>query len=85
LAPTPPALVGLIGAVTEVTLAPFGVPRAQALALGTILNIVLVAPPVALGGWAAALRLLRVLDTPNQGGLRQALGLAPLNSSAGEE
>jgi uncharacterized protein (TIRG00374 family) len=79
LAPTPPALVGLIGAVTEVTLAPFGVPRAQALALGTILNVVLVGPPVALGGWAAAVRLLRVLDAPNQGGLRQALGLAPLN------
>ena len=85
LAPTPPALVGLVGAVTEVTLAPFGVPRSQALVLGTILNVVLVGPPVALGGWAAAVRLLRLLDAPNQGGLRQALGLAPLNSSAGED
>jgi uncharacterized protein (TIRG00374 family) len=85
LAPTPPALVGLVGAVTEVTLAPFGVPRAQALVLGTILNVVLVGPPVALGGWAVAVRLLRLLDTPHRGGLRQALGLAPLNSSAGEE
>jgi uncharacterized membrane protein YbhN (UPF0104 family) len=85
LAPTPPALVGLVGAVTEVTLAPFGVPRAQALVLGTILNIVLVGPPVALGGWAAAVRLLRLLYTPNQGGLRQALGLAPLNPPLGDE
>lgn len=85
LAPTPPALVGLVGAVTEVTLAPFGVPRAQALALGTILNIVLVGPPVALGGWAAAIRLLRLLDAPRRGRLRQALGLAPLNSPVGEE
>jgi uncharacterized protein (TIRG00374 family) len=85
LAPTPPALVGLVGAVTEVTLAPFGVPRAQALVLGTILNIVLVGPPVALGGWAVAIRLLRLLDAPHRGGLRQALGLAPLNPSVGEE
>jgi hypothetical protein len=84
LAPTPPALVGLVGAVTEITLAPFGVPRAQALVLGTILNIVLVGPPVALGGWAAAARLLRLLEAPHQGGLRQALGLAPLDSSAGK-
>lgn len=85
LAPTPPALVGLVGAVTEVTLAPFGVPRAQALVLGAILNIVLVGPPVALGGWAAAVRLLRLLEAPNQGGLRQALGLAPLNSPIGKD
>lgn len=85
LAPTPPALVGLVGAVTEVTLSPFGVPRPQALVLGTILNVILVGPPVALGGWAAAVRLLRLLDAPHRGGLRQALGLAPLNSPAGEE
>jgi hypothetical protein len=87
LAPTPPALVGLVGAVTEVTLSPFGVPRAQALVLGTLLNIVLVGPPVALGGWATAVRLLRLLDTPNRGGLRQALGLAPVNvnPAVGEE
>jgi uncharacterized protein (TIRG00374 family) len=85
LAPTPPALVGLVGAVTEVTLAPFGVPRSQALVLGTILNVVLVGPPVALGSWAAAARLLRLLGTPHRGGLRQALGLAPLNSSVGED
>jgi uncharacterized protein (TIRG00374 family) len=85
LAPTPPALVGLVGAVAEVTLASFGVPRSQALVLGTILNVVLVAPPVALGGWATAVRLLRLLDTPHRGGLRQALGLAPLNSPASEE
>jgi uncharacterized membrane protein YbhN (UPF0104 family) len=83
LAPTPPALVGLVGAVAEVTLSPFGVPRAQALVVGTILNIVLVGPPVALGGWATAIRLLKLLDTPNRGRLRQALGLAPLNTPLG--
>jgi uncharacterized protein (TIRG00374 family) len=81
LVPTPPAMIGLVGAVTEGILVPFGVPAAQALALGTVLNAVLVGPPVVLGGWATGMRLLRVLATARGGQLRQALGLAPLESS----
>ena len=72
--PTPPAMIGVVGAVTVVVLAPFGVPPAQALALGTVLNVVLVAPPVLLGIWATWARLLRLPGSP--GRLHQALGLA---------
>ena len=81
LVPTPPAMIGLVGAVTEGVLIPFGVDQALALAIGTILNAVLVAPPVLLGGWAAGARLLRLLATARQGRLRRALGLAPLDTS----
>ena len=84
LAPTPPALIGLVGAVTEEALAPFGVLRTEALALGMVLNVVLVGPPVLLGGWAAGVRLLRLLAVPGRGGLRRAVGLAPLDPPAGE-
>jgi uncharacterized protein (TIRG00374 family) len=76
--PTPPAMIGVVGVVAVVVLAPFGVPPARALALGTVLNIVLVAPPVLLGIWAAWARLLRLPGTP--GRLRQALGLTPPES-----
>lgn len=56
LVPTPPALVGVIGAVTVLTLGWFGVPRSDAAALGLILNIILVAPLVLMGGIAAWMR-----------------------------
>ena len=72
--PTPPAMIGVVGAVTVAVLAPFGVPAAQALALGTVLNFVVVAPPVLLGIWATWARLLRVPG--DSGRLQQALGLA---------
>jgi uncharacterized protein (TIRG00374 family) len=72
--PTPPAMIGVVGAVTVVVLTPLGVPPAQALALGTVLNVVLVAPPVLLGIWATWVRLLRLPAAP--GRLHQALGLA---------
>lgn len=84
LAPTPPALIGLIGAVTQEALAPFGVPRYQALALGTMLNVVLVGPPVVLGGWVAGARLLRLLASHTPRRLRRALGLAPMKSQSGD-
>jgi len=72
--PTPPAMIGVVGAVTVAVLVPFGVPPAQALALGTVLNVVVVAPPVLLGIWATWARLLRL--TGDSGRLHQALGLA---------
>ncbi|MFO3797981.1 MAG: lysylphosphatidylglycerol synthase transmembrane domain-containing protein, partial [Anaerolineales bacterium] len=61
LAPTPPALIGVVGVVTEEVLTPFGVSPSEALAIGIILNGVLVAPLVALGGGFAGVRLLRWL------------------------
>jgi uncharacterized membrane protein YbhN (UPF0104 family) len=72
--PTPPAMIGVVGAVTVAVLVPFGVPPAQALALGTVLNVVVVAPPVLLGIWATWTRLLRLPG--DSGRLHQALGLA---------
>lgn len=84
LAPTPPALIGLIGAVTQEALAPFGVPRYQALALGTMLNVVLVGPPVVLGGWVAGVRLLRLVASKTPRRLQRALGLAPMKSRSGD-
>jgi uncharacterized membrane protein YbhN (UPF0104 family) len=81
--PTPPAMIGVVGAVTVVVLTPFGVPPARALAMGTVLNVVLVAPPVLLGIWATWTRLLRLPGVP--GRLHQALGLAtPGSSETGE-
>jgi uncharacterized membrane protein YbhN (UPF0104 family) len=80
LAPTPPALVGLIGAVTEEALAPFGVARPQALALGTMLNLVLVGPPVVLGGWVVGVRLMRLAASRAPRRLQRALGLDAMDS-----
>ncbi|MGD1993090.1 MAG: lysylphosphatidylglycerol synthase transmembrane domain-containing protein [Anaerolineae bacterium] len=85
LAPTPPALIGLIGAVTQEALTPFGVPRYQALALGTMLNVVLVGPPVIMGGWVAGVRLLRLVTSKTSHRLRRALGLTSMNLQSGDE
>ncbi len=60
LAPTPPALVGVVAGVTVVTLGWFGVPQTLAAALGLVLNIVLVGPLVLLGGWSAWLRFMNL-------------------------
>lgn len=52
LVPTPPALVGVIGAVTVMTLRWFEIVRVEATALGLALNVVLISPLVILGGWS---------------------------------
>jgi uncharacterized membrane protein YbhN (UPF0104 family) len=74
--PTPPAMIGVVGAVTVAVMAPFGVPPEQALAMGTVLNVVLVAPPLLLGMGATWARLLRLRGAPGSGRLRRALGLS---------
>ena len=38
-APTPPAMIGVVGAVTMAVLASFGVEPARGLALGTVFNV----------------------------------------------
>lgn len=73
--PTPPGMIGVVGAVTVAALTPFGVTPARALALGTVLNGVLVGPPVLLGAWAAWLRLWRLRTAPGATRMRAALGL----------
>ncbi len=57
--PAPPALIGVIGAVTELTLGWFDVPRTSAAAIGLTLNVLLVGPLVLLGGVAGWIRLTR--------------------------
>jgi uncharacterized protein (TIRG00374 family) len=86
-APTPPAMIGVVGAVTVAVLAPFGVEQTQALALGTVLNLVLVGPPVLLGGAALGVRLWRMGESLHLGGLRRAAGFGgpPENSSDVQE
>jgi uncharacterized protein (TIRG00374 family) len=51
LVPTPPALVGVVSAVAVMTLQWFGVAGEDALALGLVLNVVLIGPLVVIGGW----------------------------------
>jgi uncharacterized membrane protein YbhN (UPF0104 family) len=76
-APTPPAMIGVVGAVTMAVLDPFGVDPARGLALGTVLNAVLVGPPVLLGGIALWMRLWRLGEAISAGSLRHAAGLGP--------
>ena len=75
LAPTPPALIGVVTVVTEGVLVPFGVSLSEAFAIGVILNAVLVAPLIALGGGFAGMRLLRWLALPGRSPARYVLGL----------
>jgi uncharacterized protein (TIRG00374 family) len=86
-APTPPAMIGVVGAVTVAVLAPMGVDQTRALALGTVLNLVLVGPPVLLGGVALGIRLLRMGEALRPGSLRRAAGLgsSPDHSSDAQE
>ncbi len=62
LVPLPPGLVGVVSAVTVVTLGWFGLPRLETAALGVALNVVLVGPLVLLGGAAVWLRFARFTE-----------------------
>jgi uncharacterized membrane protein YbhN (UPF0104 family) len=89
LVPSPPALIGVVGAITVGLLTPLGVPTVTAVAMGTLLNVVMVAPLMLLGGWAVGVRLLRLLapgGTAAGRGVawRQALGLVGPNDRRGE-
>ena len=74
--PTPPAMIGVVGAVAVAVLSAFGVDQTRALALGTVLNVVLVGPPVLLGGVALWNRLWRLGEALNTRSLRRAAGLS---------
>lgn len=75
-APTPPAMIGVVGAVAVAVLAAFGVDQTRGLALGTVLNAVLVGPPVLLGGLALWNRLWRLGEAVTMRSLRRAAGLS---------
>jgi uncharacterized membrane protein YbhN (UPF0104 family) len=83
LVPTPPALLGVVGAVTVAVCVPFGIARVEALTLGTLLNAVMVLPTVLLGGWATGARLLRLFEPGRRGSLRQLFGLAATGGGRG--
>ncbi len=75
LLPQPPALVGTVLFVTQEVMVPLGLARAEALALGAALNLVMVLPVVIGGAWAASVRLGHLMLVPGGGGWRRALGL----------
>lgn len=52
IAPSPPALIGLMPGIAVAALSLYGVPPADGLAFGLVLNVVTVAPLVGLGSWA---------------------------------
>ncbi len=66
IAPSPPALVGVMHLIAVVVLSQYGVARPVAVGFGTVLNIVTVLPLVILGSGALWLQL-----TPLQVWLRQ--------------
>ena len=74
--PTPPAMIGVVGAVAVAVLSAFGVDQTRSLALGTVLNAVLIGPPVLLGGVALWNQLWRLGETLNLRSLRRAAGLS---------
>lgn len=57
IAPSPPALVGLMPGITVVVLSQYHVSQASALGCGLVLNVITVGPVVILGCWALLSRL----------------------------
>lgn len=74
--PTPPAMIGVVSAVTVVVLSAFGVDQTRGLSLGTVLNAVLVGPPVLMGSVALWNRLWRLGAGIDLYSLRRAAGLS---------
>lgn len=58
IVPSPPALVGVMHVIAVVALGEFGIPQSEALGFGIVMNIVLVAPLIVLGGIAFWQRLV---------------------------
>lgn len=52
IAPSPPALVGVMHLIAVIVLGQYGVAQPVAVGFGTVLNVVTVAPLIVLGGWA---------------------------------
>lgn len=74
--PTPPAMIGVVGAVTVAVLSAYGVDQTVSLAVGTVLNVVLVGPPVLIGSVALWNRLWRLGEAVSLHSLRRAAGLS---------
>jgi uncharacterized protein (TIRG00374 family) len=52
IAPSPPALVGVMHLIAVLVLGRYGVTQSVAVGFGIVLNVVTVAPLIILGGWA---------------------------------
>jgi uncharacterized membrane protein YbhN (UPF0104 family) len=58
IAPSPPALVGVIHLIAVVVLGQYGVTQSVAVGFGLVLNVVTIAPLIILGGWALGSRTI---------------------------
>jgi uncharacterized protein (TIRG00374 family) len=58
IAPSPPALVGVMHLIAVVVLGQYGVAQSVAVGFGLVLNVVTIAPLIVLGGWAIGSRTI---------------------------
>ncbi len=75
IVPTPPALVGVVSAVTIVTLDWFGFSGDRVAVAGLALNAVLVAPIALVGGWSTLYRFAHLTRLTLADRWRDSLGL----------
>jgi uncharacterized protein (TIRG00374 family) len=73
VAPSPPALVGVMHGIAVVVLGQYGVSQAVAFAFGLVLNLVVVAPLIILGSATLCLHLVPLLNVLRQRWLNQSL------------
>lgn len=73
IAPSPPALVGVMHGIAVVVLGHYGVPRPAAFSFGLVLNLVLVAPPVILGSISLCRQPIPLLDGFRRGLLHRSV------------
>ena len=58
IAPSPPALVGVMHLIAVVVLGQYGVAQSVAVGFGLVLNVVTIAPLIVLGVWALGSRTI---------------------------
>jgi uncharacterized protein (TIRG00374 family) len=75
LIPTPPALIGVISAITIMVLKWFDISESSAAALGLVLNIIIVAPLIVLGSWSIWVRFSTLAKNNDKGKWAWILGL----------
>lgn len=74
IAPSPPALVGVMHLIAVVVLGQYRVAQPVAVGFGLVLNAVTVIPLVTLGGWALWLRIVPLLAWLTQRSLLDEVG-----------
>ncbi len=74
IAPSPPALIGIVQAITIAVLGEYGVNQSVALGLGIVLNVVLVAPLIVMGGIGLWMRAVEVVAWLEKNKARRAVG-----------